>query len=220
MQALLESAMRHVDRLNRLNFDQFKVSVEVPDVFLAARPYRPLAKQIDQSPHLGITEAGGMHNGTAKLAIGLGLLLSKGTGNTLRVSLATDPAEETKISFDILKSLRIRARGINFIVCPTCSCQEFGAIGIVSILEQHLEDVITPTDVSIIGCMVNGPGEVLVSTLGVTGGNKKNGLYENGTRKDRLDNDDMIDQLEACIHARASMLDETRRIGIQQLEAE
>ena len=218
-QALLESAMRHVDHLDRLNFDQFKVSVKASDVFLAVESYRLLAKQIDQPLHLGITEAGGARSGAVKSAIGLGLLLSEGIGDTLRVSLAADPVEEIKVGFDILKSLRIRSRGINFIACPTCSRQEFDVIGTVNALEQRLEDIITPMDVSIIGCVVNGPGEALVSTLGVTGGNKKSGLYEDGVRKDRLDNNDMIDQLEARIRAKASMLDEARRIDVQQVEA-
>ncbi len=132
-----------------------------------------LAKQIDQPLHLGITEAGGARSGAVKSAIGLGLLLSEGIGDTLRVSLAADPVEEIKVGFDILKSLRIRSRGINFIACPTCSRQEFDVIGTVNALEQRPEDIITPMDVSIIGCVVNGPGEALVSTLGVTGGNKK-----------------------------------------------
>ncbi|MDU1271451.1 MAG: flavodoxin-dependent (E)-4-hydroxy-3-methylbut-2-enyl-diphosphate synthase [Escherichia coli] len=217
-QALLESAMRHVDHLDRLNFDQFKVSVKASDVFLAVESYRLLAKQIDQPLHLGITEAGGARSGAVKSAIGLGLLLSEGIGDTLRVSLAADPVEEIKVGFDILKSLRIRSRGINFIACPTCSRQEFDVIGTVNALEQRLEDIITPMDVSIIGCVVNGPGEALVSTLGVTGGNKKSGLYEDGVRKDRLDNNDMIDQLEARIRAKASQLDEARRIDVQQVE--
>ncbi len=217
-QALLESAMRHVDHLDRLNFDQFKVSVKASDVFLAVESYRLLAKQIDQPLHLGITEAGGLRSGSVKSAIGLGLLLSEGIGDTLRVSLAADPVEEIKVGFDILKSLRIRARGINFIACPTCSRQEFDVIGTVNALEQRLEDIITPMDVSIIGCVVNGPGEALVSTLGVTGGNKKSGLYEDGVRKDRLDNSDMIDQLEARIRAKAAMMDETQRISVQQVE--
>ncbi|WP_435927412.1 flavodoxin-dependent (E)-4-hydroxy-3-methylbut-2-enyl-diphosphate synthase [Dryocola sp. BD613] len=218
-QALLESAMRHVDHLDRLNFDQFKVSVKASDVFLAVESYRLLAKQIDQPLHLGITEAGGMRSGSVKSAIGLGLLLSEGIGDTLRVSLAADPVEEIKVGFDILKSLRIRSRGINFIACPTCSRQEFDVIGTVNALEQRLEDIITPMDVSIIGCVVNGPGEALVSTLGVTGGNKKSGFYEDGVRqKERMDNDNMIAQLEARIRAKASMLDEKQRISIQQLE--
>jgi (E)-4-hydroxy-3-methylbut-2-enyl-diphosphate synthase len=114
--------------------------------------------------------------------------------------------------------LRIRARGINFIACPTCSRQEFDVIGTVNALEQRLEDITTPMDVSIIGCVVNGPGEALVSTLGVTGGNRKSGFYEEGVRRDRLDNEDMIAQLEAKIRAKASMLDEQKRINVHQLE--
>ena len=200
-QALLESAMRHVDHLDRLNFDQFKVSVKASDVFLAVESYRLLAKQIEQPLHLGITEAGGLRSGSVKSAIGLGLLLSEGIGDTLRVSLAADPVEEIKV-----------------IACPTCSRQEFDVIGTVNALEQRLEDIITPMDVSIIGCVVNGPGEALVSTLGVTGGNKKSGLYEDGVRKDRLDNSDMIDQLEARIRAKATMMDEAQRISVQQVE--
>jgi (E)-4-hydroxy-3-methylbut-2-enyl-diphosphate synthase len=124
-----------------------------------------------------------------------------------------------KVGFDILKSLRIRSRGINFIACPTCSRQEFDVIGTVNALEQRLEDIITPMDVSIIGCVVNGPGEALISTLGVTGSNKKSGFYEDGVRqRERLDNLDMIDQLEARIRAKAAMLDENRRIDVQLLE--
>lgn len=157
-EALLESAMRHVDYLDRLNFENFKVSVKASDVFLAVGAYRLLAKQIDQPLHLGITEAGGFRAGAVKSAIGLGMLLSEGIGDTLRISLAADPVEEVKVGFDILKSLRIRSRGINFIACPSCSRQEFDVIGTVNALEERLEDIITPMDVSIIGCVVNGPG--------------------------------------------------------------
>jgi len=196
-QALLESALRHVEILDRLNFDQFKVSVKASDVYLAVESYRLLAKAIKQPLHLGITEAGGARAGAVKSAIGLGMLLAEGIGDTLRVSLAADPVEEIKVGFDILKSLRIRSRGINFIACPTCSRQEFDVIGTVNALEQRLEDIITPMDVSIIGCVVNGPGEALVSDLGVTGGNKKSGYYLDGERqKERFDNDDLINQLE------------------------
>ncbi len=156
-QALLESAMRHVDHLDRLNFDQFKVSVKASDVFLAVESYRLLAKQIDQPLHLGITEAGGARSGAVKSAIGLGLLLSGDRRYAARLA-GGDPVEEIKVGFDILKSLRIRSRGINFIACPTCSRQEFDVIGTVNALEQRLEDIITPMDVSIIGCVVNGPG--------------------------------------------------------------
>ena len=213
-EALVESAMRHVDILDRLNFDQFKVSVKASDVFLAVDAYRLLAKQIEQPLHLGITEAGGFRAGAVKSAIGLGMLLADGIGDTLRVSLAADPVEEIKVGFDILKSLRIRARGINFIACPTCSRQEFDVIGTVNALEQRLEDIITPLDVSIIGCVVNGPGEALVSDLGLAGANRMSALYENGERVGRLDNNELLDQLEARIRAKASQLDQEKRIPI------
>ena len=216
-EALLESAMRHVDILDRLNFDQFKVSVKASDVFLAVDAYRLLARQIEQPLHLGITEAGGFRAGAVKSAIGLGMLLSDGIGDTLRVSLAADPVEEVKVGFDILKSLRIRARGINFIACPSCSRQEFDVIGTVNALEQRLEDIITPMDVSIIGCVVNGPGEALVSDLGLAGANRKSAFYEQGERVDRLDNDNLIDELEARIRARVARLDESKRIQISEL---
>ena len=212
-EALLESALRHVEILDRLNFDQFKVSVKASDVFLAVESYRLLAKAIKQPLHLGITEAGGARAGSVKSAIGLGMLLAEGIGDTLRVSLAADPVEEIKVGFDILKSLRIRSRGINFIACPTCSRQEFDVIGTVNALEQRLEDIITPMDVSIIGCVVNGPGEALVSDLGVTGGNKKSGYYLDGERqKERFDNDAIIDQLEAKIRAKVAQQDPKNRI--------
>ena len=212
-EALLESALRHVEILDRLNFDQFKVSVKASDVFLAVEAYRLLAKSIKQPLHLGITEAGGARAGAVKSAIGLGMLLAEGIGDTLRVSLAADPVEEIKVGFDILKSLRIRSRGINFIACPTCSRQEFDVIGTVNALEQRLEDIITPMDVSIIGCIVNGPGEALGSDLGVTGGNKKSGYYLNGERqKERFDNEDIVNQLEAKIRAKVAQQDPKNRI--------
>ncbi|HHE9443499.1 TPA: flavodoxin-dependent (E)-4-hydroxy-3-methylbut-2-enyl-diphosphate synthase [Haemophilus influenzae 10810] len=212
-EALLESALRHVEILDRLNFDQFKVSVKASDVFLAVEAYRLLAKAIKQPLHLGITEAGGARAGAVKSAVGLGMLLAEGIGDTLRVSLAADPIEEIKVGFDILKSLRIRSRGINFIACPTCSRQEFDVIGTVNALEQRLEDIITPMDVSIIGCVVNGPGEALVSDLGVTGGNKKSGYYLDGERqKERFDNEDIVNQLEAKIRAKVARQDPKNRI--------
>ncbi|GHA46604.1 flavodoxin-dependent (E)-4-hydroxy-3-methylbut-2-enyl-diphosphate synthase [Photobacterium aphoticum] len=215
--ALVESAMRHVDILDRLNFDQFKVSVKASDVFLAVESYRQLARQIAQPLHLGITEAGGARAGAVKSAVGLGMLLAEGIGDTLRISLAADPVEEIKVGFDILKSLRIRSRGINFIACPTCSRQEFDVIGTVNELEQRLEDITLPMDVSVIGCVVNGPGEAEVSHLGIAGGNRKSAFYEDGIRqKERFDNDNVIDQLEAKIRAKASILDVNNRINVTE----
>jgi len=215
-EALLESAMRHVDILDRLNFDQFKVSVKASDVFLAVEAYRLLAKQIVQPLHLGITEAGGLRSGSVKSAVGLGMLLAEGIGDTLRVSLAADPVEEIKVGFDILKSLRIRSRGINFIACPSCSRQEFDVISTVNELERRLEDIVTPMDVSIIGCVVNGPGEALVSDIGLTGGARKSGYFDDGVRqKERFDNDNIVDSLEAKIRAKASIIN--GRIPAQDL---
>lgn len=217
-EALVESAMRHVDILEKLNFDQFKVSVKASDVFLAVASYRLLASKIDQPLHLGITEAGGARAGAVKSAVGLGLLLNEGIGDTLRVSLAADPIEEIKVGFDILKSLRIRSRGVNFIACPTCSRQEFDVIGTVNELERRLEDIVVPMDVSIIGCVVNGPGEAEASHIGVAGGNKRSAYYNDGKRqKERFDNDNLIDSLEEKIREKAAMLDKQNHIDIETL---
>lgn len=218
-QALLESALRHVDILDKLDFPWFKVSVKASDVFLAVESYRLLADKIDQPLHLGITEAGGARSGSVKSAIGLGLLLNDGIGDTLRVSLAADPVEEVKVGFDILKSLRIRSRGINFIACPTCSRQEFDVISTVNELEQRLEDIVTPMDVSIIGCVVNGPGEALLSTFGIAGSKHKSGFYEDGVRTGRLDNKTLIDELEKKIRKKILMTSKDNAINVRLLSA-
>ena len=218
-EALLESAMRHVDILDKLNFHEFKVSVKASDVFLAVGAYRLLAKQIDNPLHLGITEAGGLRSGSVKSSVGLGMLLAEGIGDTLRVSLAANPVEEIKVGFDILKSLKLRSRGINFIACPSCSRQEFDVISTVNALEERLEDILTPMDVSIIGCIVNGPGEATVSDLGLTGSNKKSGYYLDGIRqKERFDNNNLVDQLEAKIRAKAKLMDQANRIATKDVE--
>lgn len=207
--ALVESALRQIDILDRLSFDNYKISVKASDVFLAVNSYRKLSALIDQPLHLGITEAGGLRLGSVKSAVGLGMLLAEGIGDTLRISLAADPVEEVKVGFDILKSLRIRSRGINFIACPTCSRQEFDVISTVNALEQRLEDVVTPLDVSIIGCVVNGPGEAMVSTLGVAGSSKNSAFYIGGVRqKERICNDNMIDEMENRIRTYLASLNE------------
>ncbi|MFT6328436.1 MAG: (E)-4-hydroxy-3-methylbut-2-enyl-diphosphate synthase [Bermanella sp.] len=219
-EALVESAMRHVDILDKLNFDQFKVSVKASDVFLAVGAYRLLAKQIVQPLHLGITEAGGFRAGAVKSAVGLGMLLAEGIGDTIRISLAADPVEEIKVGFDILKSLRIRARGINFIACPSCSRQEFDVISTVNALEERLEDIVTPMDVSIIGCVVNGPGEAEVADIGLTGARNMSGFYLDGKRqRERLSNENLVDQLEKRIRAKAAQLDEKNRIKITDISS-
>lgn len=202
-EALVESAMRHVDYLDKYDFQNYKVSVKASDVSLAVGAYRLLAQQIEQPLHLGITEAGGLRAGSVKSAIGLGMLLADGIGDTLRVSLAADPVEEVKVGFDILKALRIRSRGINFIACPSCSRQEFDVIATVNELEQRLDDIIIPMNVSIIGCVVNGPGEALTADLGLAGAANKSAFYENGKRADRIDNNELISILEQRIRKRA-----------------
>ncbi|QCI22149.1 flavodoxin-dependent (E)-4-hydroxy-3-methylbut-2-enyl-diphosphate synthase [Buchnera aphidicola] len=198
--ALVESAIRHIEYFDSLNFDKFKVSVKASNVFLAIESYEKLAQKITQPLHIGITEAGGLRSGTVKSSIGISYLLLKGIGDTIRISLAANPIEEVKVAYDILKTLSIRSRGINFIACPTCSRQEFDVINTVNQLEKKLEDISTPIDVSIIGCIVNGIGEAKLATLGLTGGYKKSTLYKNGIRqKNKIKNDEIIEQMEIQI---------------------
>lgn len=203
-EALLESAMRNIEYFDKLNFDQFKVSVKSSDIYLAVESYKLLSKKIDQPLHIGITESGTSRSGAVKSAIGLSLLLIEGIGDTMRVSLAADPVEEIKVGFDILKSLKIRFRGINFIACPTCSRKEFDVIKTVNNLEKRLENIIEPINVSVIGCIVNGPGEALMSNIGITGGKKNSAIYEDGIRlKRRLDNNNIVNELEKIIRKKA-----------------
>jgi len=197
--ALVESAMRHIDILDSLNFYDFKLSVKASDVFMAVAAYRKIANQIDQPLHLGITEAGGLRGGTVKSAVGLGMLLMDGIGDTIRVSLAADPVEEIKVGYEILKSLKLRSKGINFIACPSCSRQNFDVVGTMNELEQRLEDVTTPMDVSIIGCIVNGPGEAKESDVGLTGGSPNNLVYIAGKPDHKVKNEQLLDHLETLI---------------------
>jgi (E)-4-hydroxy-3-methylbut-2-enyl-diphosphate synthase len=208
-EALVESAQRHIDLLDRLDFQDFKVSVKASDVFLAVNAYRLLASQIDNPIHLGITEAGGLRSGTVKSSIGLGMLLAEGIGDTLRVSLAADPVEEVKVGFDILKSLGLRSRGINFIACPTCSRQRFNVIATVNELERRLEDVKESLDVAIIGCVVNGPGEARQADIGLTGG-EPNLLYINGAPDHKVEDNNVIEEMERVIR---SHLEQRREAG-------
>lgn len=212
-EALRESAMRHVAYLEKFDFPDFKVSVKASDLFLTVNAYRLLAREIEQPLHLGITEAGGLRAGSIKSAIGLGIMLSEGIGDTIRVSLAADPVEEVKAGFDILKSLGLRSRGINFIACPTCSRREYDVIGTVAELEKRLADITMPLDVAVIGCVVNGPGECISADIGVAGAKHKCGYYENGQRVDRLDNERIVDLLEEKIRARVAYLKEHPEAG-------
>lgn len=202
--ALVESALRHVDILDRLNFQDFKVSVKASDVFMAVAAYRKLATQIEQPLHLGITEAGGLRSGTVKSSVGLGMLLMDGIGDTIRVSLAADPVEEVKVGWDMLKSLKLRSKGINFIACPSCSRQNFDVIKTMNDLEMRLEDVTTPLDVAVIGCVVNGPGEAKEVDVGLAGGTPKNLVYVDGEPSDKFTNDTLVDDLEQLIRSKAA----------------
>jgi len=208
--ALVESAMRHVAILEKFNYPEFKVSVKASDVFMAVEAYRLLAKEIEQPLHLGITEAGGLRGGTVKSAVGLGMLLMDGIGDTIRISLAADPVEEVKVGFEILKSLKLRTNGINFIACPSCSRQNFDVIATMNTLEQRLEDVRTPMDVAVIGCIVNGPGEAREADVGLTGATPNNLIYVAGEPDHKVSNQDFVDHLEQVIRQRARELEQAR----------
>jgi (E)-4-hydroxy-3-methylbut-2-enyl-diphosphate synthase len=197
-EALVESAMRHIDILDRLDFQNFKISLKASEIFMTVAAYRKLATQIDNPFHLGITEAGGLRSGTVKSSIGLGMLLADGIGDTLRVSLAADPVEEVKVGFDILKSLGIRSKGINIIACPSCSRQRFNVIATVNALESRLEDIQETLDVAVIGCVVNGPGEAKQADIGLTGG-EPNLLYVNGVPDHKVSDEELVDELERTI---------------------
>src|SRR5689334_6427434 len=199
--ALVESALRHVEHLERLNFQDFKVSVKASDVFMAVEAYRLLAKEIVQPLHLGITEAGGARAGAVKSSIGLGMLLAEGIGDTIRISLAADPVEEVKVGWDILKSLHLRQRGINLVACPSCSRQNFDVIKVVAELERRFEDIDEPLDVAVIGCVVNGPGESREATIGVAGG-YPNSIYEDGKIQHKFKNEELVDKLEKLVRAK------------------
>jgi len=209
-EALVESAMHHVDILDKHNYPDFKVSVKASEVFMAVDAYRLLAKEIEQPLHLGITEAGGLRGGTVKSAIGLGMLLYEGIGDTIRISLAADPVEEVKVGFDILKSLKLRSNGINFVACPSCSRQNFDVIGTMNELESRLEDIRTPMDVAVIGCIVNGPGEAREADVGLTGATPSNLIYVDGEPDHKVSNQDFVDHLEQVIRERAARLEKER----------
>lgn len=202
--ALVESALRHVEILDALNFHNFKVSVKASDVFMAVAAYRKLATQIEQPLHLGITEAGVLRAGTVKSAVGLGALLMDGIGDTIRISLAADPVEEIKVGWDLLRSLKLRSKGVNFIACPSCSRQNFDVIKTMNELEARVEDITTPIDVAVIGCIVNGPGEAKEADLGLTGGTPNNLVYIDGEPNHKIGNDNLVDNLEKLIRAKVA----------------
>ena len=203
-EAMVESALFHANILRDHDFHEFKISVKASDVFLTVAAYQALAEAIDCPLHIGVTEAGPTRIGTIKSAIGLGNLLWAGIGDTIRVSLAADPVEEIKVGFDILKSLRLRSRGINFIACPSCSRQNFDVVKTMNELEGRLEDLLVPLDVAVIGCVVNGPGEAKEAHVGLTGGTPNNLVYIDGKPASKLNNDNLVDELEGLIRRKAA----------------
>lgn len=206
--AMVESGMDHIRILQDHDFHEFKISVKASDVFMAAAAYQQLADATDAPIHLGITEAGGLTSGTIKSAIGMGNLLWMGIGDTLRVSLSADPVEEVKVGFEILKSLGLRHRGVNIISCPSCARQGFDVIKTVEALEQRLEHIKTPMSLSIIGCVVNGPGEALMTDVGFTGGGAGSGMvYLAGKQSHKMSNDQMVDHIVEAVEKRAEEIE-------------
>ena len=209
--ALVESALYHASLLQEHDFHEFKISVKASDVFLAVAAYHGLADAIDCPLHIGITEAGGLRSGTVKSAIGLGNLLWAGIGDTLRVSLSADPVEEVKVGFELLKSLGLRHRGVTVISCPSCSRQQFDVIESVRQIEDRLEHINEAITVSIIGCVVNGPGEARMTDIGLTGGGKDtHQIYISGVANHRLQNGDLVDHVVTLVEERAALLQKQR----------
>ena len=194
--ALVESALRHVDILERHNFDNFKMSLKASNIEMTVEAYRKISKLINQPLHLGITEAGSFRSGTVKSSIGVGMLLSEGIGDTIRISLASDPVDEVKIGWDILKSLNIRSRGVKIVACPSCSRQNFNVIEVVNELESRFEDISEDIEVAVIGCYVNGPGESKAADVGLTGATPKNLMYIDGEPNNKISNENLVDELE------------------------
>ena len=217
--AMVESALSHARILQDHDFHEFKISVKASEIFMTVAAYQQLSDAIDCPLHLGITEAGALRTGTVKSAIGMGNLLWAGIGDTIRVSLAADPVEEIKVGFDLLKSLGLRHRGVNIIACPSCARQGFNVIKTVEALEARLAHISTPLSLSIIGCVVNGPGEALMTDLGFTGGGKGAGMvYVAGRPDHKMDNDHMVDHIVELVEARAAQIDAETAANLQAAE--
>jgi len=207
-EAMVQSALRHIQILEDHDFFNFKISCKASDVFLAVAAYQQLADACDYPLHVGVTEAGGLRTGTIKSSIGIGSLLWAGIGDTIRVSLTADPVEEVKVGFDILKSMGLRHRGVNVISCPSCSRQQFDVIETVRVLEERLAHITTPMTVSVIGCVVNGPGEALMTDIGFTGGGRgTHQVYLKGQPAHRLKDESIVDHLVHLVEERAAEIE-------------
>src|SRR5579863_2210425 len=212
-EAMVESALDHARILEDNDFFEFKISCKASDVFLAVAAYQGLAEACDYPLHLGITEAGGMISGTVKSSIGMGMLLWSGIGDTIRVSLSADPVEEVRVGFDILKSLNLRHRGVNIVSCPSCARQGFNVIDTVRTLEERLKHIATPMSLSIIGCVVNGPGEARETDLAFTGGGAGKGhgmIYLNGEPSYRIDNGNLVEHIVELCEKKAAEIEAQR----------
>ena len=220
-EAMVESAMDHAKILEDNDFLEFKISVKASDVFLAVAAYQGLAEACDYPLHVGITEAGGLRSGTVKSAIGMGSLLWAGIGDTIRVSLSADPVEEIRVGFDILKSLNLRHRGVNVISCPSCARQNFNVIETVKVLEERLAHISTPLTLSVIGCVVNGPGEARETDIGFTGGgNNTHQVYLSGVQAHRLKDESIVDHLVKLVEAKAAEIEAAKTAADQAAAAE
>lgn len=221
-EAMVESALRHIRILEDHDFFNFKISCKASDVFLACAAYQQLADVCDYPIHLGITEAGGLRTGTVKSAIGIGSLLWAGIGDTIRVSLSADPVEEVRVGFEILKGLGLRHRGVNIISCPSCARQQFNVIETVQLLEERLAHISTPMTVSIIGCVVNGPGEALMTDIGLTGGGRgTHQMYIGGKTAHRLQEKDetIIDHVVRLVEENAARIEADKAAAAGNTEA-
>jgi len=206
-EAMIESALNHIQILEDHDFQEFKISCKASDVFLAVAAYQGLAEACDYPLHLGVTEAGGLTSGTIKSSIGMGSLLWAGIGDTIRVSLSADPVEEIKVGFEILKSLGLRHRGVNVISCPSCARQEYQVIPTVEELEKRLAHISTPMSLSVIGCVVNGPGEARETDLGLTGGGSGHQIYLNGEKHHVLRDGNIVDHLVELVEKKAAEIE-------------
>ncbi len=211
--AMVESGLEHIRILEDNDFQEYKISVKASDVFLAAAAYQSLAEATDAPIHLGITEAGGLRSGTIKSSVGLGNLLWNGIGDTISVSLSADPVEEVKVGYEILKSLGLRHRGVTIISCPSCARQGFDVIKTVGILEERLAHINTSMSLSIIGCVVNGPGEALMTDVGFTGGGAGSGMvYLAGAQDHKLQNDKMVDHIVELVEKKAEEIEAAQAV--------
>ena len=218
-EALVESALDHIKLLQDHDFHEYKVAVKASDVFLAVAAYQGLADAVDCPLHLGITEAGGLIGGTVKSSIGMGMLLWSGIGDTLRVSLSAEPEEEVRVGFEMLKALGLRTRGVRVVSCPSCARQGFDVIRTVEALEDRLQHIKTPLSLSVLGCVVNGPGEARETDIGLTGGgNGKHMVYLSGVTDHVVQSEDMLDHIVKLVEAKAAEIEAANAAEAQAAE--